>query len=567
MSLLLPFLLLAIANPTVAADTVSTTFAITQDTEQPDPATELQAWLREYLSGAIRFQKDGRTDTDAIALLDQCLENVAQQNTFAGAQLLFEVAIANPKLSGASSSTEAVDFQREMQPWRVQGMAQRHLRDMNDKSILPWLLAKLRAKGIRAQEKNKDQIHAIAVLRILAGHPSLEAKLELMKACGSMPNELRVQAVNSMARDAELDLTPTLISLLRDREPNIRIAAVNAIGTAMQPHVDETEGKNPTGNVLKKRDRAIKELQRLLVSDKVWQVRSAAAFSLATMRCKAVIPSLIKGLDAELKRKKDPWAMDVRLHKILEGLTGQNVARGGIAPWRAFWKAEGSAFTVRPKPAPGQEKQTDDRYKRFFDLTIESDRVLFVLDFSGSMAEPMELRQEGTTAGGGATTQTTKADLVIKELKKLVMSLPDGALCNFVVFSSDVRIWRSEGKRPALVKLDDESRDDLLGNFLDGLRPNGPTNLYDALQAALGFGGRGLYDKYYGAGFDTLYVITDGAPTAGPVTDKIEIRKRVREANQLRKIAIHCITFGDKNDTNFLKPMAEENGGRHIHIE
>ena len=79
MSLLLPFLLLAIANPTVAADTVSTTFAITQDTEQPDPATELQAWLREYLSGAIRFQKDGRTDTDAIALLDQRLENVAQQ--------------------------------------------------------------------------------------------------------------------------------------------------------------------------------------------------------------------------------------------------------------------------------------------------------------------------------------------------------------------------------------------------------------------------------------------------------------------------------------------------------
>ena len=259
--------------------------------------------------------------------------------------------------------------------------------------------------------------------------------------------------------------------------------------------------------------------------------------------------------------------MDVRLHKILEGLTGQSVARGGIAPWKMFWKKEGSSFTVRPKPLPGQEKKKDDRYKKFFDLTIESDRVLFVLDFSGSMAEPMEIKATGTTAGGAASTQTTKAELVIKELKKLVMSLPDGALCNFVVFSSDVRIWRSEGKRPALVKLDDESRDDLLGNFLDGLRPNGPTNLYDALQTALGFGGRGLYDKYYGAGFDTLYVITDGAPTAGPVTDKIEIRKRVREANQLRKIAIHCITFGEKNDTSFLGPLAEENGGRHIHIE
>ena len=534
---------------------------------QPDPGVELRAWLNEYKNGAIRFQKQGKTDTDAIALLEQHMAAVAQRNTFSDAQLLFDLAVVQPQASGAKTSMEAVDFQREMQPWRVHSMAQAHLRTMTERNVLPWLLKKLSAKGIRANVENDDQVHAIAVLRILAGHPSLEAKLELMKACGSMPNELRVHAVNSMARDAELDLVPTLIGLLRDREANIRIAAANAIGTAMQPHVDETEGKNPTGDLLKKRDQVIKQLGRLLVSDKIWQVRSAAAFSLATMRCKAVIPVLIKGLDAELKRKKDPWAMDVRLHKILEGLTGQNVARGGITPWKMFWKQEGASFTVRPKPLPGQEKQKDDRYKKFFDLTIESDRVLFVLDFSGSMAEPMEIKATGTTAGGAAGTKTTKAELVVKELKKLVMSLPDGALCNFVVFSNDVRIWRSEGNRPALIKLDDESRDDLLGNFLDGLRPNGPTNLYDALQAALGFGGRGLYDKYYGAGFDTLYVITDGAPTAGPVTDKLEIRKRVREANQLRKIAIHCITFGDQNDTDFLGPLAEENGGRHIHIE
>ena len=159
--------------------------------------------------------------------------------------------------------------------------------------------------------------------------------------------------------------------------------------------------------------------------------------------------------------------------------------------------------------------------------------MLFVLDFSGSMAEPVELRGEGTAAAGGP--QGTKADLVVRELKKMVMALPDGALVNFVVFSEDVRIWRGEDDRPALVRLDDESRDDLLGTYLDGLRPSGPTNLYGALRAALDFGGRGLYDRYYGAGFDTLYVISDGAPSAGEVVDKQEIRRRVREANQLRK--------------------------------
>lgn len=547
--------------------TVAPLSAQEPDAPAEDPALLFRDWLGNYKQGAIRFQADGRTDDAAVENADKLMADVAARDTMSDAQLLFDAAVIVPKPAGASSSIELVDFQREMQPWRVQGMAQRHMRSMKNPNVLPFLLKKLRAKGIRAQVENKDQLHAIAVLRILAGHPSIEAKLELMRACGSMPNELRVHAVNSMAKDAELDLVPTLVELLRDREPNIRIAACNAIGTAMQPHTDETLGKEPSGEAAKQKDLAIKKLESLLVRDKIWQVRSAAAFSLASMRCKAVIPSLIKGLAAELRRKKDPWAMDVRLHRLLEGLTGQSVARGGIAPWKVFWKQEGASFQVRPKTKPGEAKKENSRYDKFFDLTIESDRVLFVLDFSGSMAEPANLKADGTTQGGGTPVETTKAELVVTELKKLVMSLPDGALCNFVVFSDDVRIWRAEGNRPALVKLDDESRDDLMGNFLDGLRPNGPTNLYEALQTALGFGGRGLYDKYYGAGFDTLYVITDGAPTAGPVTDKQEIRKRVREANGLRKIAIHCITFGDQNDTGFLKPMAEENGGRHIHIE
>src|SRR5690606_25705187 len=180
--------------------------------QQPevDPGPVLRAWLNDYKDGAIRFQKEGRTDTDAIALLEQHLSAVAARNTLADAQLLFDAAVVQPKAAGASSSLEAIDFQRELQPWRVQSMAQAQLRTMSHASILPWLLDKLRAKGIRANTENEDQVHAVAVLRILAGHPSLEAKLELMKACGSMPNELRVHAVNSMARDAELDLVPAL---------------------------------------------------------------------------------------------------------------------------------------------------------------------------------------------------------------------------------------------------------------------------------------------------------------------------------------------------------------------
>jgi hypothetical protein len=84
---------------------------------------------------------------------------------------------------------------------------------------------------------------------------------------------------------------------------------------------------------------------------------------------------------------------------------------------------------------------------------------------------------------------------------------------------------------------------------------------------ALGFGGRGLHDKYYGLGYDTLYVLSDGAPTTGKVTDTKEILRIVKERNALTRLTIHTITFGILNQMIFLKKLASENGGRHVHIE
>jgi len=81
------------------------------------------------------------------------------------------------------------------------------------------------------------------------------------------------------------------------------------------------------------------------------------------------------------------------------------------------------------------------------------------------------------------------------------------------------------------------------------------------------FAGRGLKDQYYDVGFDTLYVLSDGAPSWGEVTDRDEILRRVRETNRLRRLTINCITFGDQNETEFLKKLAEENGGRHMHVD
>ena len=555
--------------PTLMVPVLAALLTTAQDPEAPASAAadlgEFRTWIREYRDGQHRMIRQGRADDEALARASTLMANLARWDSLEAAKLVFVAASIDPEPPGARSATDRLDFYRELQPWRIRTMARAHLRQLTSPEILPWLLAKLRAKGIRAREVNRDQKDAAAVLRVLAGHDKLEARLALLSACRSMPTQLRVKAAAALARDATLETAPALMDLLRDSEPNVRIAAADALGTALSPHTDETLVEEPTASARQIRDQAIKKLAALLVKDPIWQVRSAGAFALARMKCKAVIEPLIDGLDAELRRKKDPWAMDVRMHRLLEGLTGQTVVRGSIRPWRDFWRKEGPSFAVAKAARPGEQKVTTNRYQKFFNIRIQSDRVLFVLDFSGSMAEPIELTTRTTGAPPGQ--KTTKAELVVREIERLIMSLPDGALVNLVVFSEGVRVWREEGGRPALIRLDDESRDDLLGSFLPSLRANGPTNLHGALAKALDFGGRGLYDKYYRAGFDTLCVISDGAPTVGEVTDKDEIRRRVREANSLRKIAIHCITFGDSNDTDFLRMLAQENGGRHVHVD
>ena len=46
---------------------------------------------------------------------------------------------------------------------------------------------------------------------------------------------------------------------------------------------------------------------------------------------------------AELARKKDPWSLDMRLHRTLEGLTGLKMPVGQVRVWQDFWKKEESA--------------------------------------------------------------------------------------------------------------------------------------------------------------------------------------------------------------------------------
>ncbi|MHC4606235.1 MAG: vWA domain-containing protein [Planctomycetota bacterium] len=73
-------------------------------------------------------------------------------------------------------------------------------------------------------------------------------------------------------------------------------------------------------------------------------------------------------------------------------------------------------------------------------------------------------------------------------------------------------------------------------------------------------------------GPDTIYLLTDGRPNRGKITSPEGILAELKKLNELRKITIHTICLGDPGegrdppDPDFLRKMAEENGGKFRHV-
>ena len=88
-------------------------------------------------------------------------------------------------------------------------------------------------------------------------------------------------------------------------------------------------------------------------------------------------------------------------------------------------------------------------------------------------------------------------------------------------------------------------------------RPGGRTNLFDALARALGE-----------PAVDTIFVLTDGAPSAGEYRTRTGILMEVARRNRYRKAVIHTIEIGadrtGRRWRGFLADLARRNGGRSV---
>ena len=127
-------------------------------------------------------------------------------------------------------------------------------------------------------------------------------------------------------------------------------------------------------------------------------------------------------------------------------------------------------------------------------------------------------------------------------------SIRDGVLFNVIPFSDNALPMEE-----VLIEMDDTLREDAF-LFVEGLRAAGGTNVYEGLAAA-------FEDEVV----DTIYLLTDGDPSAGAITDSTELREEVARWNSTRGIRIHSISVGKASA--LLKGLSEDSGGEYVEVK
>ncbi|MDQ7779714.1 MAG: PQQ-binding-like beta-propeller repeat protein [Planctomycetota bacterium] len=296
------------------------------------------------------------------------------------------------------------------------------------------------------------------------------------------------------------------------------------------------------------------DIEKVLVAalaDKHWQVRASAARALGRQGCRSAVQPLIEALAKEQGRLRGD------IDSALKNITG--VSFGGSSEgWLNWWaeNAEGwqSGFIGRARAeATGRAAAATT----FYTIETLSKNLIFVLDISGSMAEPTSVHASGT--GADADKPMRKIDVAKTELKKAIKLLPEDARFGIIVYSSSVFALT-----PGML----DAKPDIKAKTykaVDDLEPTAQTNIFGGLERAFAMcaSGKSLVDQVYELGADTIFFMTDGLPTAGRFIDPTSILAEVARWNVERKLTIHAIGVGE-HDKSFMRRLAENNGGQYV---
>lgn len=411
----------------------------------------------------------------------------------------------------------------------------------------------------KLHDEDASRAWKLLLIELFAARESAGSLAALAGALKDRDAAVVLEALDRIVADAGAEgLHDELRPLFRHAEPAVRRAAVFALGRL---ELTDAEAREELFDLAGSSDAATRmgaaaalvevrtpraiELLHGLLDDREWPVRAEALAQVARLRDKSSIPLLIARLDQENGRLRQDALGALRVITALD--LGERSDR-----WRTWWEEAGAKFEV---PTADEVEEAELHRRKlakdsgrteaatFYGVEVFSERVCFVLDVSGSMR--LNAGENVDPEAPQDPTKPSRMDVAKEELAKIVRAFPDGKLFNLIFFESEVR---SLAKK--LVKMKKSVRQTSL-RFIREQYSLGGTALYPALKLAFS-------DPLV----DTIYLISDGAPTEGEITDIEEIRAEVRRWNGARRVRIHGITIGQ--DSDLLRWLTADTGGVYM---
>jgi hypothetical protein len=353
------------------------------------------------------------------------------------------------------------------------------------------------------------------------------------------------------------------------KNPNFktRIILLGVAGNHVRPGADGPSRDNAAFAAL---GQALKDPSRPVVLTAVKWLRESQDAARG-------VPLLIEGLKVAASGSRASF--DIR--NTLKDLTGNDLEYA--ADWKNYWDAHKTAVGAPPPPKKLNPTKVVKR-SEFFSVPVESNRILFIIDISGSMTKKdppipeMALPEEEKQKKGKGPTvvQKTKATpppekkavpddpeklplerqriyRVKKELVRLIKSLPDTISFSIISFSHEVHVL---GDTPGLIPASDGNKKKA-EDWVNALQPNGETWTDSAFEKAF----KEFKD------FDTIYFLSDGAPyRKGANIPEGPVREGIRDQNRFVKARIHTFGFVQegRNLRRFLENVAKENDGKFV---
>ncbi len=222
-----------------------------------------------------------------------------------------------------------------------------------------------------------------------------------------------------------------------------------------------------------------------------------------------------------------------------------------VKAWQSWWKEKQDGFEFpavaaivsadAPLTVEGQtpllaESDSDKiawGKTQFYGLPVYARRVVFLIDSSSSMLDANRMVNAKT------------------QLLTAVNELDEAYLFNIVTFNQTVGSWQRQ-----LIQATESSKK-LAARYAASIPAQSATATYDGLEAALAH-----------PNLEAIYLVTDGAPTAGKVINPDAIIRAVTEANRTRRVSLYVIGIQpDPQFESFLKTLAEQNFGTYRRMQ